>query len=276
VFHKGIARIAKRGCVTMTPTAIVVPNFMPAQEARKSDAVRQRESRARRRELASGTMTSHQIGDDGATTEDDSVDVTPCHTMSHDVTPSHAPSRNVTPSLAVLSLAQPSLAQPNQETGRVGASADVPTPGGAEQPDERRQGDRRQRKRRNGLTGTTADEVAAVTAVLERLSDRTGRRYSPEVEGHAAPVLAALRRGFSEDDLRTVVWERANKWGGDPKMDEFLRPSTLFGKEKLPEYLAHARAEWEASDRPTTQPKRLEPPPSRLLLGLIGGGKERS
>lgn len=84
-------------------------------------------------------------------------------------------------------------------------------------------------------------------------------------------MLLALRRGFTEDDLRTVVWERCNRWLDDPKMNEFLRPSTLFGKQKFPEYLALAKAEWEAGERPEPRPAAA-PRPSALVAKLVGGG----
>lgn len=51
VFKVGIAKIAKREAVQITETAIVIPNFIEAQEASMSGNARQRESRLRRRDL---------------------------------------------------------------------------------------------------------------------------------------------------------------------------------------------------------------------------------
>ncbi len=110
-FQVGIARIAKRGCVKLTETAIVVPNFIEAQEALQSDRTRQRESRGKRlaAALASGASPEEARAAarpdrfPGGTKVYDSVG----HDGSHGVTAGHTGSHGVTPSLAVPSLAEP-------------------------------------------------------------------------------------------------------------------------------------------------------------------------
>ena len=81
------------GAVEVTPDALIMPNYIEAQEATSSDKQRQSESRARRRDRARACTT---------VTERDrsSRGVTRCHDESHRVTPS---------------LAVPSQAKPSQE-----------------------------------------------------------------------------------------------------------------------------------------------------------------
>jgi hypothetical protein len=55
VFRVGLDRIVKRGSARLTDRAIVIPGYLAAQEAEQSDRQRQRESRARRREVALAT-----------------------------------------------------------------------------------------------------------------------------------------------------------------------------------------------------------------------------
>lgn len=81
--------------VVATPTAYVIPKFLEAQEARQSDAVRQRESRERRLAAAKAQNTEAV-----------------CHTPSHAVTDSHKVSQPVTP--AVPSRAVPSRTQSSE------------------------------------------------------------------------------------------------------------------------------------------------------------------
>lgn len=52
VFRAGLERLRARGCIRITSSAIVVPNYQHAQEAVQSDRLRQRESRAKRRDSA--------------------------------------------------------------------------------------------------------------------------------------------------------------------------------------------------------------------------------
>jgi len=71
-----LAELLEDGCVAIHDVGYVIPNFLDAQEARQSDAKRQRESRERRR------------GRSPAVTEGDDMSdvVTLGHTLSHDVT----------------------------------------------------------------------------------------------------------------------------------------------------------------------------------------------
>jgi uncharacterized phage protein (TIGR02220 family) len=103
------------------------------------------------------------------------------------------------------------------------------------------------RRRKQGLAGASPEERGVVERVLKRLSERAQRSYSPEA--HAKLLLRLLRDGHSEDDLRLVVWDRANEWAGDARMDYCVRPSTLFGPQGFAEKLAHARARWEEEQR---------------------------
>lgn len=97
VFERGIERIVRRGAARLTETAIVIPNYLAAQEAAKSDRLRQQESRAKRRADAMAPRTGA-----GVTNRD----AMPSQAVTNGHDESQA-SRNVTPSLAVPSLAIP-------------------------------------------------------------------------------------------------------------------------------------------------------------------------
>lgn len=76
------------GRVRVTERGFVAPNYVEAQTASKSDRIRQKESRDRRRADAMS-----QPRENSSTL---SQNVTPGHEVSQAVTPSHTPSRNVT------------------------------------------------------------------------------------------------------------------------------------------------------------------------------------
>jgi len=124
-------------------------------------------------------------------------------------------------------------------------------------------------RRKPGLAGASADELGIIERVLERLSDRSGRSYSPKTETHAQRILRLLRLGHSEGDIRMVVWDRANAWSGNEKMQPYLRPCTLFGPEKFPDYLAEAIAA-DAADKREEQ-SRTSPAPSELCSDFFDG-----
>jgi len=90
--------IIESGAVEVGATAMVMPNYIEAQEAKSSDKQRQSESRARRRDRA-------RIG------HDTQHDVTQRDTSSQPVTRGHDASHDVTPSLAEPSRAKPSCTE---------------------------------------------------------------------------------------------------------------------------------------------------------------------
>lgn len=110
VAEVAVKQLIDDGTATETPTAIVFPRFLDAQECKQSDAHRQRESRLNRRTKA----VSERIHEtDGHTV---SHGVTDGHTVSPTVTDGHTVSQQVTPYRAVPSRTVLSRAVPNLST----------------------------------------------------------------------------------------------------------------------------------------------------------------
>jgi len=62
-------------------------------------------------------------------------------------------------------------------------------------------------------------------------------------------IKERLKDGARLDDLLLVIDFCRAMWWGDRKMETFIRPKTLFGKENFPEYLVRAR-KWRDDGRP--------------------------
>lgn len=93
-----------------------------------------------------------------------------------------------------------------------------------------------------GLSAQYRAHEPIVSRVLAALSKRTGTAYRL-VDGHAKVIVARLKDGATEKDLRMVIWDRANRWIGT-EQEQYLRPSTLFRPGHWHEYLDQARAAW--------------------------------
>lgn len=97
-------------------------------------------------------------------------------------------------------------------------------------------------------------ELAAVRAVLERLTRRNGVRYTRN-ETHIRLIVGRLREGCTERDLRKIVAYAAEPephglgWIEGTKHAKYLRPETLFGPENISKYLDPARS-WFAKQFP--------------------------
>lgn len=211
IVEPGLAGLLDDGCLEPHDLGYVAPNFLPAQEAAQTDAHRSREYRARRR---------------GITKRDGNVTK-----RGETVTEHHDASQAVTPSLAV-----PSRTKPNQEENK-NASPSAPS---------------RISKKKGGRKEVTysAEELATVTLVLSKLSDRNGCAYQASAK-HTALVVSRLRAGYSAWDMRRVIAYCADElgWQDKPDMKAYLRPETLFGPEAMERYVYAARV-WMPGDAP--------------------------
>lgn len=91
--ERAIAELIADGRVQAVEGGYLAPNFLTAQESRKSDQQRQRESRERRRSITlSGSAVTKRDGPSQIVTNghDQSHDVTSGHIESHDVTSCHS------------------------------------------------------------------------------------------------------------------------------------------------------------------------------------------
>lgn len=71
--------------------------------------------------------------------------------------------------------------------------------------------------------------------ILEYLNSKTGSSFKP-VEANIKLIEARMRDGATPDELKRVIDLKTEEWLTDPKMMEYLRPSTLFNATKYAQY----------------------------------------
>lgn len=71
--------------------------------------------------------------------------------------------------------------------------------------------------------------------IVEYLNQKTGSRFQTSKQTKSL-IDARLKDGFSIDDFKAVIDKKCDDWIGNPKMEEYLRPITLFGT-KFESYL---------------------------------------
>jgi uncharacterized phage protein (TIGR02220 family) len=72
--------------------------------------------------------------------------------------------------------------------------------------------------------------------ILDYLNRATGRGYRP-VDSNLKPIMARLKSGLTATRVKEVVLHKCDQWKGDAKMDQYLRPDTLFNATKFEQYL---------------------------------------
>lgn len=93
-----------------------------------------------------------------------------------------------------------------------------------------------------------ADFEAQVKAILADLNARTGARFTA-TDKTKHLIRGRVQEGYILRDFTRVHEVKLAKWGSDPVMKDFLRPTTLYAPSHFDEYLA----EWYKSDREKTQ-----------------------
>lgn len=66
-------------------------------------------------------------------------------------------------------------------------------------------------------------------SIISYLNEIAGTGYKPTTAKTKKAIHARLEEGFTVDDFKTVIAKKCAEWIGDPKMEKYLRPETLFG-----------------------------------------------
>jgi len=77
---------------------------------------------------------------------------------------------------------------------------------------------------------------SAVKEIIFYLNEKTGKAFKATTKTTKEVISARVRDGFKIDDFKRVIDIKVAQWGKDPKMQEYLRPQTLFGT-KMESYL---------------------------------------
>lgn len=72
--------------------------------------------------------------------------------------------------------------------------------------------------------------------IVDYLNQKAGTNYRASTKKTQTCIHARLAEGFAIDDFKTVIDKKCADWLTDPKMEQYLRPETLFGT-KFESYL---------------------------------------
>ncbi len=78
--------------------------------------------------------------------------------------------------------------------------------------------------------------ISIIEEVITYLNERTNKHYTSKNKQTIKFINGRLSEGYSISDLKAVIDNRVEKWLNDEKMNEYLRPSTLFRPSKFEAY----------------------------------------
>lgn len=139
-------------------------------------------------------------------------------------------------------------------------------------------------------------EAERITAGLIEFLNRRADRAFTVAKPYVQLVKGLVEKGYTDRDIRLVIWHAAKRWKGNPEMEEFLQPSTLFRPKKFHERWDQARLAYgdtrpvkaspssacgpppPGADRDTKPEKISQPgapdPVKGFALALLRGGSD--
>ncbi len=90
-----------------------------------------------------------------------------------------------------------------------------------------------QKQEKASMSGSLKSQAEEV---LSFLNEKTGRVYRP-VDTNLKLIIARLKSGATVLDCRQVIAKKTREWRSDVKMNEYLRPATLFNATKFEQYM---------------------------------------
>lgn len=94
----------------------------------------------------------------------------------------------------------------------------------------------------NAKQAKKEERVKLCAEVIAYLNKEADRLFKPDTPGTSKLFTAEWGHKYGWPQYKGVIDYLVLRWKDDPKMNSFLKPATLFGPEKFPEYLAEARS----------------------------------
>lgn len=82
----------------------------------------------------------------------------------------------------------------------------------------------------------TSINTEKYNVIIAHLNTRAGTNYRATSKATQEHIKARLSEGYTVEDFYTVIDKKCEEWLGT-KMEQYLRPSTLFNREKFESYL---------------------------------------
>lgn len=81
------------------------------------------------------------------------------------------------------------------------------------------------------------EKLNLANEIIAYLNLKTSKKFKSTNKETLKHINGRLSEGATLDDFKKVIDIKCSQWLGDPKMEEYLRPSTLFAPSKFESYL---------------------------------------
>ncbi|WP_161564247.1 conserved phage C-terminal domain-containing protein [Listeria sp. SHR_NRA_18] len=115
------------------------------------------------------------------------------------------------------------------------------------------------------------DLSEAVSAIVAYLNEKANKNYKTSTKVTRTKIKSRLGEGFTIDDFKKVIDIKTVEWLNDPKMQNFLRPETLFGN-KFESYLNQPMPTKGGYGNAQNNGRNARGDEDKYKAGFFGGG----
>lgn len=91
-------------------------------------------------------------------------------------------------------------------------------------------------KKETDTESSKLDVWSLSRSVLSHLNNTAGTSYRLDAASSVRLISDLAHKGYTEEQMKAVINKKCRQWLGDPKVEQYLRPATLFGP-KFDQYL---------------------------------------
>lgn len=85
--------------------------------------------------------------------------------------------------------------------------------------------------KRERFASTALEGKEPYNEIVDYLNAKAGTRYKASTANTRKLIKARLKEGFTIEDFKAVIDKKCGEWLTDSKMEQYLRPETLFGSK---------------------------------------------
>ena len=88
---------------------------------------------------------------------------------------------------------------------------------------------------------TMTPNLSDFEIIINFLNQQSGRSFRSDNKSTVRLINARLKEGYTVNDFKLVIRDKCSEWKDDPKMKQYLQPTTLFAPTKFENYLVKAK-----------------------------------
>lgn len=96
---------------------------------------------------------------------------------------------------------------------------------------------------------TATTDLSVFEIIINFLNKQSERSFRIDNKSTVRLINARLKEGYTVNDFKLVIKDKCSEWKDDPKMKQYLQPTTLFAPTKFENYLVKAKENRNSSRR---------------------------